>query len=162
MGGRRSLYDIRLPFQTDELELLHGAVSTLQPSASENYFYFGRSIKVLPVIKEELLSGSDEFGGKDADPVIPVDHLDPGVAVGIAGMIGETDLVPHSRRIHREICAKPSKSANGATLIHPMVVITVVEVEEEGALLLVVHFPSTVRLILGDDLMGKKILQDRS
>ena len=89
------------------------------------------------VVEEQLLPRLDVSLGKDADPVVPVHHQHLGTAVGVDGVVGKSDLVPLPGRVHH---------------------ILVVQVEEEGAHVLVVHFAAPVCLVLRDDLSA--ILRD--
>ena len=96
--------------------------------------------RAISVVEEELLPRLDVPLGEDADAVVAVHLQHFGLAVGIDGVVGEPDLVALPRGVHDEL---------------------VVEVEEEGAHVLVVHLSSPVRLVLGDDLaaiLGDKLV----
>lgn len=61
--------------------------------------------------------------------MIAVDHDDPGIAIRIDGVVGETDFIALASRVDDKV---------------------VVEVEEEAGGVLVVDFSSTVRFVLRD------------
>ena len=79
------------------------------------------------VVKEELFTRLDVSLCKYSDPVISVHHQHLGATVGVDGMIGESDLVSFPCRVHH---------------------ILVVQVEEEGTHVLVIHFAPPVCLVL--------------
>ena len=78
----RSSEKLHFSLDPDEPELLGGSV---------------------PVVKEQLVPRLDVALGKDADPVVPVDLEDFGVAVGVDGMVGEPDLVALPCCVHHEL-----------------------------------------------------------
>ena len=57
----------------------------------------------LPVVKEELFSWVDIPLRVDTNAMVSVDHHDLGEAVGVAGVIGKSDLVALSSSIHHVI-----------------------------------------------------------
>ena len=88
---------------------------------------FGRSVTI---VEKKLLARLNGPLGKNANPVVAVNHHNFGGAIRIHRMIGETNFVAFARGVHHEI---------------------VVEVEEEAAHVLVVNFAAPIGLVLRDD-----------
>ena len=116
------------------------------------------------IIQEQFFARLDHLAGKDSNAMVAIDlktkkrisqknHVMNGidsfvlphlqnfsVAIWVKRMIGESDLVSLPGGIEHEL---------------------VVQVEEEGRLVLVVHFSPAVCLVLGDDLsavLGNKVI----
>merc|ERR1719497_146233 len=83
------------------------------------------------VVKEQLLSWLDVSLGKNTNPVISVHHQNFCTTVGIYRVVGESDFVSLPGGVNH---------------------VFIVEVEEKAAHVLVVHLPSSVCLVLRDDL----------
>lgn len=90
---------------------------------------FEKSCLCSPVVEKQFFSRLNSSFGKDAYPMIAVDHHNFGVAIRINGMIGEAYFVSFSRSIDNEI---------------------VVEIEEKAAHVFVVNFSTTIGLILAN------------
>lgn len=85
----------------------------------------------VPVIKEELFASLNCPLGKNPNPMIPVHHDHFGITVGVHRMVGKSNFVSFPCSIHYKI---------------------VVQVEKEAGHILVIDLPSSISLILRDEL----------
>ena len=122
-----------LPLDPDEFELL---------------------VRAIAVVEEQLLAGVDRPFSEDADSVVAVDHDDAGRTVRVDGVIGETNLVSLSGSVDDVVLRtrKISDDQKGRVDADDTASTHVVEVEQEGAGVLVVHLAAPVGLVLRDHL----------
>merc|ERR1719195_527559 len=96
--------------------------------------------RAVTIVEEQFLSGLDVPFGENTNSVISVYHENFRTAVGIDGVVGKSYFIAFPCGVHN---------------------VLVVEVEEEAAHVLVVHFPPPVGLVLRDDLpavLGYKLV----